>query len=377
MFVRALLLGAGVAVAVAAAAFAHVIGESSEDHPAYHQEAVPPILRPAAQSAVGRAPSAAELLRLAVALLEPGSLRPPLAPPAGVMMAQTAEAPVLAARIRASFAPFAPEVRTRADDRFFYVESNGMPNHSMMVGITAWQQQVPIPQPYVGVNAWRFPLVPVPTDAPLSAREHFFRGAIAIAADGVPIFNPIKNDGRTDTFLAGELDHFGGHAGRADDYHYHVAPVFLQELLGPSLPIAFALDGYPILGYREPDGTVPTDLDAFNGHTGVDGAYHYHATPTYPYLNGGFHGTVVERDGEVDPQPVARGVREATNPLRGAVVVGFTKLSADAYSLRYQIGPAVYTVNYSVDGNRNARFEFIDPAGRSRVEEYAAVRGRR
>ena len=37
----------------------------------------------------------------------------------------------------------------------------------------------------------------------MSAKHHFFRGAIALAVNGVPIFNPIKNDGKTDTLLAG------------------------------------------------------------------------------------------------------------------------------------------------------------------------------
>ena len=89
-----------------------------------------------------------------------------------------------------------------------------MPDHHMMVGITAWQQQVPLPQPYSGANAWRIPLRPVPAANPMSAKDNFFRGAIALAANGVPIYNPIKNDGKTDTFLAGELDELGGHCGR-------------------------------------------------------------------------------------------------------------------------------------------------------------------
>ncbi len=41
-------------------------------------------------------------------------------------------------------------IRTRWDRDFFYVESNGIPDHRMMVGITAWQQQVPLPQKYFG-----------------------------------------------------------------------------------------------------------------------------------------------------------------------------------------------------------------------------------
>jgi hypothetical protein len=105
--------------------------------------------------------------------------------------------------LETSFKPFADAVKTRSDNDFFYVESAGMPDHQIMVGITAWQQQVPLPQTYTGANAWRIPRQPVPAKQPMSAKTGFFRGAIAIAVNGVPIFNPIKNDGRTDTLLAG------------------------------------------------------------------------------------------------------------------------------------------------------------------------------
>lgn len=143
-----------------------------------------------------------------------------------------------------------------------------MPRHGMMVGIRAWNRQVPLPQPYAGSNAFRFPLRPRFAEKPVSAKESLFRGAIAVAANGVPIFNPIKQDGRTDTYLAGELDEFGGHAGRADDYHYHLAPVHLAKLIGPDLPAAWALDGFPIFGYREPGGAEARGPDWLNGHSG-------------------------------------------------------------------------------------------------------------
>ena len=94
------------------------------------------------------------------------------------------------------FDPFAEKVKVRFDRDFLHVESDGMPDHPMMIGITAWQQQVPLPQSYTGNNAWRIPLHPVPAMTPLSAKKNFFRGAIALAANGVPIFNPIKNDGK-------------------------------------------------------------------------------------------------------------------------------------------------------------------------------------
>jgi phosphatidylethanolamine-binding protein (PEBP) family uncharacterized protein len=270
------------------------------------------------------------------------------------------------------FAPFVERkvVQVRQDDRYFYVESNAMPDHRMMVGITAWQQQVPIPQPYFGDNAWRIPLQPVVARNPLSAKSHFFRGAIALAANGVPIFNPIKNDGRTDTFLAGELDEFGGHCGRADDYHYHIAPVHLQEIVGKGKPVAYALDGYPIYGLTEPDGSQVAGLDEFNGHTSAELGYHYHATKAYPYLNGGFHGEVAEVDGQVDPQPRTGGVREALPPWRGAKITGFEKKENKSYSLQVDVGRERHFVHYQLLEDGSVKFEFVDADGKTRSETY-------
>ena len=107
-------------------------------------------------------------------------------------------------------------VKWRQDDKFYYLESTGIPTHKMMVGITEWQQQAPLPQDFTGDNAFKIPRHPVFADKPVSAKTALFSGAIAVAVNGIPIFNPIKNDGRTDTYLAGELDVFGGHCGRAD-----------------------------------------------------------------------------------------------------------------------------------------------------------------
>jgi hypothetical protein len=295
------------------------------------------------------------------------TVKPPAPPSSAPSSGSTAPAAA------AVFAPFAPQVRTRWDENFFYVESDGMPAHPMMIGITAWQQQVPIPQRYTGDNAWRFPLVPVPAKHPLSAKDNFFRGAIAIAANGVPIFNPIKNDGRTDTFLAGELDEFGGHAGRADDYHYHLAPVHLQEKVGAGRPIAYALDGYAIYGLTCSDGKAPEKLDAFNGHTTAALGYHYHATKKYPYLNGGFHGEVVEREGQVDPQPRAQGPRPATSPLRGARITGFAVQEKGGYEVSYDLRGQTYRVAYAPQGT-GWEFEYLSPDGSVRREAFNGER---
>ena len=280
-----------------------------------------------------------------------------------------------AAVITKTFEKFSPAVRTRSDEKNFFVESNGMPDHPLMVGITAWQQQVPMPQKYTGNNAWQFPLFPVVAKEPLSAKDHFFRGAIAIAADGVPIFNPIKNDGVTDTFLAGELDNYGGHSGRGDDYHYHIAPDFLQQKIGKDLPIAYALDGYPIYGYTDPNGKVPSDLDKFNGHTTKTLGYHYHATKAYPYLNGGFHGEVAEVQGQVDPQPRAQSPRPATDPLPGAKITDFKTIGPGSYSLTYTVDGETNKVNYILNSDGSAKFDYVDANGNTRTENYRARRG--
>lgn len=278
--------------------------------------------------------------------------------------------------IAKAFEPFVElkAISVRSDDRYFYVESNGIPDHPLMVGIRAWQQQVPLPHKYTGDNAWQLPLEPVPAANPATTRNRFLRGAIALAVNGVPIFNPLNNRGE-DAFLIGELDEYGGHCGRADDYHYHIAPVHLEKDVGKGMPIAYALDGYPIYGYTEPDGSAVNGLDRFNGHEDADGNYHYHATKTYPYVNGGFHGEVTERDGQVDPQPRAEPVRPALQPLRGATIVGYTAPTPTSRRLTYEVGGRQGFVDYKVNGDGTLVFDSTDPSGKKTTETYTP-RGR-
>ena len=273
--------------------------------------------------------------------------------------------------VAAAFATFEKQgaIATRRDDRWFYVESNGIPDHPLMVGIRAWQQQVPLPQPYTGDNAWQIPLHPVPAAKPVTTKDRFLRGAIALAVNGIPIFNPLNNRGE-DSFAIGELDEFGGHCGRGDDYHYHVAPLHLEKVVGQGKPIAYALDGYPIYGLTEPDGSPVKDLDWMGGHEDDDGNYHYHAQMKYPYLNGGFRGEVTEREGQVDPQPRARGVREALPPLRGAKIVAYKETKPGTRLLTYEIDGRKGTVEYTMQSGGAVAFTFTDTAGRKTSETY-------
>lgn len=264
-------------------------------------------------------------------------------------------------------------IQTRWDDRYFYVESNGIPAHQMMVGITSWQQQVPLTQKYFGENAWQIPQYPVPAKSPSSAKNRFLRGAIALAVNGIPIFNPLNNRG-DDAYLFGELDEFGGHCGRADDYHYHLAPIHLQETVGKDQPIAYALDGYPIYGYQDETAPDFAPLDTLNGHRDAKGIYHYHATKTYPYLNGGFYGEVVERDGQVDPQPRAEPLRPALPPLRDAKITDFKNTKPGSHLLTYDVQGKSGTVAYTVNQNGSVTFEFTDPHGTKSTETFNSRR---
>jgi len=298
----------------------------------------------------------------------------------------------------APFAPFAPFVRTRTDAQWLYVESDGLPHAplemAMMVGIKAWQQQVPLPQPYTGSNAWQIPLKPTIAANPVSAKTSLRRGAIALAANGIPIFNALNNRG-VDSFSIGELDDFGGHCGRADDYHYHAAPLALQKVLGTKSPIAFGLDGFAIYGLYDPKAKAGAEnacplgstdaLDDFNGHyctvpagQGIDGGtkgYHYHASKRYPYINGGMRGKVNVVGDQVDPQPRADGVREALPPLQGANITGFKQTGPKAWSLTYQVGGKSSHIDYSIDDAGKVQFSFVGADGKARTETY--VRGAR
>jgi hypothetical protein len=172
--------------------------------------------------------------------------------------------------IDSAFTPYkSASLATQWDDTYFYVSSNGIPAHNMMVGITSWQQQVPISQPYTGTNHWSIPLAPVYAATPVSTKTNFMKGAVALAVNGVPIFNALNNRGE-DSFLIGELDQWGGHCGKGDDYHYHAAPLHLSTTSGLK-PIAFALDGFAVYGAKEPDGSTMKSLDESHGHVGSNG----------------------------------------------------------------------------------------------------------
>ena len=96
------------------------------------------------------------------------------------------------------------------------------------------------------------------------------------------------------------FDKYYGHPTGSSIYHYHVEPIYLTTVTSSkSGLLGFLLDGFPVYGPEEENGTTVTSshLDVFHGHnhSTVDfpnGTYHYHFTADAPYLNGnGYYGT--------------------------------------------------------------------------------------
>jgi hypothetical protein len=276
--------------------------------------------------------------------------------------------------IDSAFSVYKPSITTRWDERYFYIASRGIPTHPMMVGITSWQQQVPLHQDYTGNNSWSIPLQPVYAEMPLSTKTNFMKGAIAIAVNGVPIFNALNNRGE-DALLSGELDNWGGHCGRADDYHYHAAPLHLSAS-SKLMPIAFALDGFAVYGNKEPDGTPMKPLDACNGHVLANGVYHYHGTTSYPYVIGAMKGKVTTDaktpapENQILPQAFASPLRPPGRPLRGAAITAFSSPDTNTYLLNYKLGDKNGSVKYSWDNAGNYIFWFGDADGNTTSSDY-------
>jgi len=286
------------------------------------------------------------------------------------------------------------------DANYAYVSSNSLATHTMMNGITATNLQVPTAQNFLGANGWKIPLAPAIAASTVSAVD----GPIGIAVNGVLIFNPCKQGGcqNGDTKVLGELDVCNGHAGRADDYHYHAAPVCMMQTKAANYwdthPVGWALDGYAIYGYNDADGKVAARDTVCGGNTNavVNGpsGYAYHVTDASPYVLACFRGTpspdLANQSSKFSPmrqppvQPfkvsnmtLATDAKDGYQVLQFTSAINFTtnETGSDTYSnapgtyrIRYkQLGGAELTnaLTQSGNGNKTAcwAFQFTDSAG--------------
>ena len=123
-------------------------------------------------------------------------------------------------------------------------------------------------------------------------------GVIGVAVNGVPFFNQYAAGGAALTGEINSFDQYWGHPQMSGMYHYHVEPLYLTTVkASKSALMGFLLDGFPVYGPQETDGSAPAGLDVYHGHTHATleypaGIYHYHFTTAAPYLKGnGFYGT--------------------------------------------------------------------------------------
>ena len=275
--------------------------------------------------------------------------------------------------IQASVAPYAVSASvdcTTSD--YGKVASQGLASHTMMDGITATNLQVPTAQNFTGDNAWKIPLSPAIAATTTAVAD----GPIGIAVNGVPIFNPCKQGGcqNGDTKVLGELDICNGHAGRADDYHYHAAPVCMMANAAASYwdthPLGWALDGFAIFGYNNADGSAASRDAICGGNTSTvpnaPAGYSYHVTGASPYVMSCLRGT---------PSPDLAGQGAKYKPFRQPPVTPFavtnmtlTTDAGDGYQvLKFTSARAFTTTETGTDSYANA-------AGNYRIR-YKAVTG--
>ncbi len=288
------------------------------------------------------------------------------------------------------------------DSVYAYINSDGLTTHQMMNGITATNLQVPAAQNFFGANAWKIPLTPAVAATTTDVAD----GPIGVAVNGVPIFNPCKQGGcqNGDTKVLGELDNCNGHAGRADDYHYHAAPTCMMAGRTANYwdthPLGWALDGFAIFGYNNADGSVATRDATCGGNTlavpNAPAGYSYHVTDVSPYVLACLRGTPSPdlagqgakykpmRQPPVTPFPVS-AMTLSTDPTDGYSVLQFTSSrtfnttetgtdsyanAAGTYRIRYKpVTGAALTALLAQNGNAGKTacwtFQFTTQAGAS------------
>lgn len=159
-----------------------------------------------------------------------------------------------------------------------------------------------------------------------------------------------------DTLQTEQLDACGGHAGRGDDYHYHVKPTCMIDQManaGDDAIIGWAFDGFPIYGDNNPDGSVISegDLDVCNGQIDDTFGYRYHTSDQAPYIVQCLMGVVADFDRlpRVAPLVAAdgRGAAPGRPPQGGVQNLVFTKNPDGSRSMDYSYEGEDHYIRYT------------------------------
>ncbi|MCF2857181.1 YHYH protein [Pseudoalteromonas sp. SMS1] len=273
--------------------------------------------------------------------------------------------PTRCERIKQSVA-LSPEsdVSVTCDENYAYITSDTYPDHDLMNGITATNEQIPVPA--VGYAA------PIKLEPHTATSPTTIDAALGIAVNGVPIYDYsaageldlFNYDPSIDTVALGQLDNCGGHAGRGDDYHYHAAPTCMMdamENLNDETIIGWGYDGYPLYGFNYPDGSAIAegDLELCNGISDETFGYRYHLSKAPPYV---FQCLVGEIDTNILPRVApltGGGDRGDLRPPPGDVQnLTHTVDSDGKRTMRYDYQGENYYVTYTPSKDKENCYDF-------------------
>ena len=269
-----------------------------------------------------------------------------------------------------SQAGFAARVAVACEDGFAIIRSDTYPDHELMTGIVGTNEQIAVPADY----AAPIPLTPVRGSNP-QTRD----AALGVAVNGVPIYDYTAGGEMTqadlqhhqekhDTFLTKQLDSCGGHAGRGDDYHYHVKPncmIDQMENAGDDAIIGWAFDGFPIYGDNNPDGSLidQAALDVCNGQSDPTFGYRYHTSIEAPYIIQCLMGTVADVDELPRVAPLKSadggpGPKSGKPPRGGVDELVHAEDASGKRRMQYRYQNEVYYIEYSISEQRSDCFHF-------------------
>ena len=196
------------------------------------------------------------------------------------------------------FARFGGAAVVSLDGSTVVIRTTDLPDHkSPYYGVGNANYEAPQPGMQVNPNriasqslVFRIPVSPraaTASDTPL--------GPMGVAVNGVVLFNQYAAGRVPLTSEILSFDRYNGHPTGTNQYHYHLEPRWLTDSRGKASLIGVLLDGFPVYGTIDENGSAPADLDSCNGHTGAttdypEGIYHYHVTSVPPYIAGCFHG---------------------------------------------------------------------------------------
>lgn len=209
----------------------------------------------------------------------------------------TASAGASSGSLPGLYAKFATGVQVSLSGNTVVIQSTDLPNHpSPYWGVGNANYEAPqtgmVPNSNrIATQSLTFRIPSTPTAATASDTP---LGPMGVSINGVALFNQYAAGRVPLTTEIISFDRYNGHPTPSNQYHYHFEPLWLTTAARSAL-VGVLLDGYPVYGPQDADGTTPTDLDSCNGHTRATadfpgGTYHYHTTTAVPYIAGCFHG---------------------------------------------------------------------------------------